>query len=327
MLAAQFSRFGRPDEVIEVVEQPEPGDPGAGEVLVETELFPINPADILNLEGSYGITPPKLPMIPGAEGVGRVTKVGAGVTHLKAGDRVLLPGPGAWRERAIGKAAALFALPARVAAQQLAMLRVNPPTAYLMLHHFTPPQAGHWVIQNAANSGVGHCLIKLAREEGMKSVNVVRRKELIEPLRAFGADAVLLDGPDLDVRVREALGGGTLGLAVDAVGGAATQRLARCVADGGMLVNYGFLSGEPCVIDNRDLVYRGVTLKGFWLRRWYVETPPEIIAALYRKLAAKLADGTLAVEVEQVYPLARLKEAVAHAARYTRSGKILVSCG
>ena len=94
-----------------------------------------------------------------------------------------------------------------------------------------------------------------------------------------------------------------------------------------MLVNYGFLSGEPCVIDNRDLVYRGVTLKGFWLRRWYVETPPEIVAALYRKLAAKLADGTLAVEVEQVYPLARLKEAVAHAARYTRSGKILVSCG
>ena len=48
------------------------------------------------------------------------------------------------------------------------MLRVNPPTAYLMLHHFTPPQASHWVIQNAANSGVGHCLIKLAREEGMK---------------------------------------------------------------------------------------------------------------------------------------------------------------
>ena len=327
MLVARFSQFGQPDKVIEVVEQPEPGDPGAGEVLVETELFPINPADILNLEGKYGAAPPKLPMIPGAEGVGRVTKVGAGVAHLKVGDRVLLPGPGAWRERAIGKAGALFALPGGVDPKQLAMLRVNPPTAYLMLHRFVPPRAGHWVIQNAANSGVGHCLIKLAREAGMKSVNVVRRKELVEPLRAFGADAVLVDGPDLDEQVRAATGGGTLGLGIDAVGGSATQRLARCVDDGGTVVNYGLLSGAPCTMDGRELVFRGVSLKGFWLRRWYVETPPESIAALYRELAAKLADGTLAVDVEQVYPLARLREAVAHAARGGRSGKILVSCG
>jgi len=160
----------------------------------------------------------------------------------------------------------------------------------------------------------------------MKSVNVVRRKELVEPLRAHGADAVLLDGPDLDARVREAIGGGTLALAIDAVGGSATQRLARCVADGGTVVNYGLLSGEPCMVDGRELVFRGVSLTGFWLRRWFVETPPNEIAVLYRALAGKLADGTLAVEVEQVYPLARLKEAVAHAAHYGRSGKILVSC-
>lgn len=326
MLVAQVTRFGKPEEVIEVVEQPEPGEPGSGEALVQTEFFPINPADVLNLEGKYGATPPKLPMVPGAEGVGKIAKVGAGVTHLKPGDRVLLPGPGAWRERALGKAAAMFALPAGVDARQLAMLRVNPPTAYLMLHRYVAPQAGHWVIQNAANSGVGHCLIKLAREAGMKSVNVVRRKELVGPLRAHGGDAVLLDGPDLDARVREAVGGGTLALAIDAVGGAATQRLARCVADGGTVVNYGALSGEACMVDNRELIFRDVMLKGFWLRRWFAETPPAEIAALYRTLAGKLADGTLAVDVEKVYPLRRLKDAVAHAARGGRSGKILVSC-
>ncbi|MGE5823473.1 MAG: zinc-dependent alcohol dehydrogenase family protein, partial [Bacteroidota bacterium] len=225
-----------------------------------------------------------------------------------------------------GKAAAMFALPAGVDARQLAMLRVNPPTAYLMLHRYVAPQAGHWVIQNAANSGVGHCLIKLAREAGMKSVNVVRRKELVGPLRAHGGDAVLLDGPDLDARVREPVGDGTLALAIDAVGGAATQRLARCVADGGTVVNYGALSGEACMVDNRELIFRGVTLTGFWLRRWFAETPPAEIAALYRTLAGKLADGTLAVDVEKVYPLRRLKDAVAHAARGGRSGKILVSC-
>lgn len=326
MRVAQVSRFGKPEEVIEVVEHSEPNPPGAGEVLVQTEFFPINPADVLNLEGKYGATAPLLPMIPGAEGVGRVTAVGAGVAHLKPGDRVMLPGPGAWRERALGKAAGMFALPAGVDPKQLAMLRVNPPTAFLMLHQYVALQAGQWVIQNAANSGVGHLLIKLARDAGMKTANVVRREELVAPLRAYGGDAVLVDGPNLDARVREVIGGGTLALGIDAVGGTATQRLARCVADGGTVVNYGVLSGDACVVDTREFIFRGVNLTGFWLRRWFAETPPNEIAALYRRLAGKLADGTLAVEVEKVYPLGQLKEAVAHAARGGRGGKILVSC-
>ena len=325
MLAAQLSKFGRPDEVIELVEQPEPGEPGPGEVLVESELFPINPADVLNLEGNYGAVPPSLPMIPGAEGVGHIAKVGAGVSHVKIGDRVLLPGPGTWRERIKAPAGSVFALPERVDPRQLAMLRVNPPTADLMLHEFVRTQAGYWVIQNAANSGVGHCLIRLARQAGMKTVNVVRREELIEPLRAFGADVALLDGPDLDARVRAAIGDGLLPLAIDAVGGSATLRLARCVSDGGTVVNYGMLSGEPCMIDARETVFRNVSLRGFWLRRWFMETPREQIAARYRELVSKVADGTLVVEVEAVYPIQRIKEAVAHAARGGRSGKILVS--
>jgi NADPH:quinone reductase-like Zn-dependent oxidoreductase len=221
----------------------------------------------------------------------------------------------------------MFPLPAGVDPQQLAMLRINPATAYLMLHRYVAPQAGHWVIQNAANSGVGHCLITLAREAGMKSVNVVRRKGLVARLRARGADVVLVDGPDLDARVRKATGGGTLALAIDAFAGEATSRLARCVADGGTVVNYGLLSGQPCMIDGRELVFRGVSLRGFSLRRWLAQTAPAEVAALYRALAGKLAEGSLAVAVEQVYPLARLKDAVAHAARGGRPGRILVSCG
>jgi NADPH:quinone reductase-like Zn-dependent oxidoreductase len=325
MLATQVSAFGRADEAIELVQQPDPGAPGPGEAIVETELFPINPADVLNLEGRYGATPPKLPMTPGGEGVGRVAAVGADVNHVKVGDRVLLPGPGTWRARAKVPARALFALPPNVDPRQLAMLRVNPPTAWLMLHDFVAPRPGQWVIQNAANSGVGHNLIRLARETGMHSVNVVRRPELVAPLLAFGADVALVDGPDLDLRVRAAIGAGALPLAIDAIGGDATQRLARCVDDGGTVVNYGVLSGEACRVDGRETVFRDVSLRGFWLRRWFVQTPPERIAALYRELAGKLADGTLAVDVEAVYPIRRIKEAVAHAARGGRAGKILVS--
>ncbi|MBI2753133.1 MAG: zinc-dependent alcohol dehydrogenase family protein [Betaproteobacteria bacterium] len=325
MLAAQISAFGQADKVIELVEQLDPGEPGPGEVVVETELVPINPADVLNLEGRYGAVPPNLPLIPGAEGVGRIAKAGNGVSHVKVGDRVLLPGPGTWRARIKAPAKAVFPLPERVDPRQLAMLRVNPPTAYLMLHDIVAVPPGQWVIQNAANSGVGHCLIRFARDDGVKTVNVVRRDELIAPLRAFGGDVVLTDGPDLDARVREAIGDGVLPLAIDAVGGSATQRLARCVSEGGTVVNYGLLSGEACTVDGRDTVFRNVSLCGFWLRRWFMETPPEGIAALYRKLAGKIADGTLVVDVEAVYPIRKIKEAVAHAARGGRSGKILMS--
>jgi NADPH:quinone reductase-like Zn-dependent oxidoreductase len=325
MLATQVSAFGRPETAVEIVEQADPGEPGADEVTIEAEFAPINPADVLNLEGKYGAVLPALPMTPGAEGVGRIAKAGAAVRHVKAGDRVLLPGPGTWRERFKAPGKAVFALPADVDPKQLAMLRVNPPTAYLLLHQFVAPTPGQWVIQNAANSGVGHCLIRLARLAGVKTVNVVRREELVAPLRAFGGDIVLIDGPDLDARVRTAIGDAALPLAIDAVGGSSTQRLARCVSNGGTVVNYGVLSGEPCMVDGRETVFRDVRLHGFWLRKWFADTPPAQIAAVYRELAAKVADGTLAVEVEAVYPLRRIKEAVAHAARGGRSGKILLS--
>jgi trans-2-enoyl-CoA reductase len=325
MLAAQVTAFGRPEDAIGVVEQADPGAPGADEVIVEAELVPINPADLLNIEGKYGAAPPALPMTPGAEGVGRIAKTGTGVRHVKPGDRVLLTGPGCWRERFKVPGKSVFALPEGVDPKQLAMLRVNPPTAYLMLHQIVAPKPGHWVIQNAANSGVGHCLIRLARLAGVKTLNVVRREELVAPLRAFGGDVVLTDGPDLDRRVRAAIGEASLPLAIDAVGGSATQRLARCVSDGGTVVNYGVLSGEPCMVDGRETVFRDVRLQGFWLRKWYVDTAPEKIAARYRELAARVADGTLAVAVEAVYPVRKIKEAVAHAARGGRSGKILVS--
>lgn len=325
MKAAQVNAFGRAETVIRIVEQADPGEPAEDEVVVDAEFAPINPADILNLEGKYGAVPPALPMTPGAEGVGRVVKAGAAVGHVKPGDRVLLPGPGCWRERFKAPGRSVFALPAGVDSKQLAMLRVNPPTAYLMLHRIVVPERGRWVIQNAANSGVGHCLIRLARDAGLKTVNVVRRDELLAPLRAFGGDVVLTDGPDLDARVRAAIGDAALPLAIDAVGGSGTLRLARCLSDGGTVVNYGLLSGEPCMVDGRETVFRDVKLQGFWLRKWFVDTEPAQIAALYRDLAAKVAGGTLAVEIEAVYPFDRIKQAVEHAARGGRAGKILLS--
>jgi len=322
--AARLPRFGKPAEVIELADLPEPATPGPDEVLIDVVACPINPADVLLLEGRYGASPPPLPLTPGAEGLGRVAQIGSNVKHVKPGDLVLVPGPGTWRERMVAPAAAVWALQSKADLHQLAMLRVNTATAYLMLHDYVPAKAGSWVIQNAANSGVGHCLIRLAKQAGVKTINVVRRESLVAPLKAYGADVVLVDGPDLDERARAATGGAPLPLAIDAVGGSATQRLARCVDEKGVVVNYGLLSGEPCMVDARDTVFRDVSLRGFWLRRWFTETHSADIQKLYARLAALVEDGTLKVEVEKVYPLMQIKEAVAHAAREARAGKILL---
>ena len=325
MLAVQFSAFGPPSEVAEAIDIEGPGAPNEGEVVIAVEACPINPADLLLLEGKYGVLP-KLPAFAGGEGIGKVQSVGTGVANLKPGDRVLLPvGRGNWRERIKAPAKGLFALPAGADPQQLAIARVNPPTAHLMLHDYVDLKPGDWIIQDAANSGVGHAVIVLAKAAGCRSVNVVRREELRAPLRAIGADVVLVDGPDLAERVAAATGKAPVRLGIDAVGGATAGRLAACLADGGTLVNYGLLSGEDCRISPHELVFRDITVRGFWLAKWFQTAKPAAIAALYQTLIGLIVDGKLKVEVEATYPLSAIKAALAHAAKPSRNGKILLT--
>ena len=324
MKAVQFSAFGPPHAVAELVDVADVGAPGAGEAVIDIEASPINPADLLLLEGRYGVRP-KLPAPAGSEGIGRVRALGGGVDHIKLGDRVLLPRGGAWRERIKGPARGLFALPAGVDHLQLAMARVNPPTAYLMLRDFVTLGAGDWVIQNAANSGVGQALIAIARELGYRTVNVVRRAELIAPLQAAGADAVVLAGEDLPARVAAATGHGAVRLGIDAIGGEASLQLSNCIAEGGTVVNYGLLSGKPCMIAADQLVFRDVSLKGFWLARWFQTATPAEIQEVYGRLIAMIAAGKIKVPVAATYPLGEIKAALRHAAQEARGGKVLLT--
>jgi NADPH:quinone reductase-like Zn-dependent oxidoreductase len=324
MLRAEYAVRGPvPQDVIDCVERATPA-PGAGEALLQMLAAPINPSDVLTLTGQYGALPP-LPAVGGNEGVARVAALGAGVTNVAVGDVVLMPvGSGTWTTHTVTPAATLLRLPPGGDVQQLAMLTVNPPTASLLLSEFVSLEAGDWVIQNAANSGVGEYVIQLARARGLRTVNVVRRADAVAPLEALGADVVLLDGPDLAPRVAAATGRAAIRLALDAVGGSATDRLAQSVAMGGTVVNYGALSGEACRIAPGALVFRNVTLRGFWLATWFRQSTPAQQMALYGDLAQRIARGELAARIHATYPLARVKEAVAAAAAGGRDGKILL---
>lgn len=321
MKSAELTAIGPAEQVVRCVEVPDPGAPQADEVVVDMVACSINPADILMIEGNYATTP-TTPCAVGIEGAGRVAAVGAGVSALKVGDKVMSLGRTNWTQRIRDKAQAFVRLPAEVDLAQAAMLKVNVATAHLMLTRYVELSRGDWVIQDAANSGVGIDLIRLAGAAGLRTVNVVRRRELIEPLRRLGADVVVVDGPDLAARVAQSTGGAEIRLAVDAVAGAAVNRLAQCLTEGATLVNYGLLSGEPCQIDAFQLVFRDIRVVGFWLAKLMRGMRFDEIQAMYDRLSARLLDGTIDVPIEASYPLEKIGDAMAHAKREGRGGKV-----
>lgn len=323
MKQVQFTEFGAPHEVAACVEVADVGAPGSDEVVIEVQGFPINPADLLTITGGYAVRP-QLPATLGAECVGRLAAVGADVRDLAVGDRVINLGRDNWCQRRKVPAAQALKVPADADVLQLAMLKVNPATALMMLRNYVDLQPGDWVIQDAANSGVGTNLIKLATADGIRTAGVVRREELVAPLRAIGADVVVVDGADLAERVRKETDGAPIRLAIDAVGGDMVLRLADCLAEGGTVVNYGLLSGQPCQLGAHHTIFKGITLTGFWLQKSLTSMARPDLEQLYADLAAKIADGTLRVEIEATYPIEEIKAALAHAGREGRSGKVLV---
>ena len=323
MKRVEISAYGAPEIVAECAGAPDVGLPAAGEIVFDVLAFPINPADLSFCRGNYRLHPP-LPATPGAECVGRVTAVGAGVTDLKPGDLVINLERENWAQRRRVRAQDAIPIPAGLDLRQAAMLRINPATAQLLLEDHVALNPGDWVVQNVANSAVGRHLIVLAKARGWRTINVVRREEVAAELRALGADAVLTDGPDLAARAHAAAGAAPIRLGIDAVSGQATKRIAESVADGGVVVSYGSMSGEDPVMSRPALGFRGVSLVGFMLGRGLSKRRPEQVRALYADLAAKLRDGILKAPIEATYPIAEIKAALAHAQRGGRDGKVLV---
>ena len=323
MKQAVLERYGRPEDVVRCVEAPDVGAPAAGEVVFDVLAFPINPADVSMCRGSYRLRP-TLPATPGAECVGRVSAVGVGVTHVRAGDLVINLQRENWAQRRRVKGDDVIAIPAGIDVRQGAMLRINPPTALLLLSDIVALKPGDWIIQNVANSAVGRLVIRLARARGIRTMNVVRRESLFAELRALGADACVVDGPDLAETVRALTGGAPIRLGLDAVSGRATARLSSCVGEGGVVCNYGSMSGEDPVMARSALTGSGQTLVGFILGRGLATRSLAQVRAIYADLGEQVLEGVLSAPVEKVYPIEEIKAALAHAQRGERGGKILV---
>lgn len=320
--AIVYEAHGKPEEVLRLEELELPAV-GANQALVRILAAPINPADLNQIEGKYPIRFP-LPATPGFEGAGTVEEVGAKVQDLAAGAQVILPHDlGTWREKAVVPADKLTVVPNDIAPEQAAMLKINPITAWRMLHDFVRLEKGDWVIQNAANSAVGRAVIVLARELGWRTVNVVRRAELIEELRAAGGDVVLLDNDELRGAVAEATKGAPIRLGLNQVGGESALRMAKVVAAEATIVTIGAMSLRPVTMPNGLLIFKNLTFTGFWVNKWYEQASAEERRATFAQLIDLARRGLLATKVERAYSLGEFREAVVRAGEGGREGKII----
>jgi trans-2-enoyl-CoA reductase len=320
--AAVYETHGNPADVLRIESRPWP-TPVQGEAVVKMRAAPINPADLNQIEGKYPIRA-ELPATPGFEGAGVVVDIGANVTNIGLGALVILPhNVGTWRDVVAVKADELVAVSAAIEPVHAAMLKINPMTAWRLLHDYVDLQKGDWLIQNAANSAAGEAVIQIAHELGYKTVNVVRRTELIDELHALGGDVALLDDENLRQQVKSATNGAPIRLGLNAVGGDSALRLANCLAPGSTMVTYGAMSLQPLKIPNGLLIFKDLHFRGIWINKWYDNATREQRMEAFRSLFEMAKHGLLKTKVEKAYPLAEAKTAVAHAAQGKRSGKII----
>src|SRR5207237_3117646 len=158
-------------------------------------------------------------------------------------------------------AASLSALPEADRAHP-AIRGINPPTAALLLNESIDLRPGDWVAQNAANSGVGRSLIAIAKARGLKTLNFVRRLELVPELQAVGGDLVIVDQSGAVDKIRATIGDARVPLGIDGVAGKAAATIAGVPSHPGTLVVYALMTGDRATAAPLDLTAKRSAVKG-----------------------------------------------------------------
>ncbi|MEV4252172.1 zinc-dependent alcohol dehydrogenase family protein [Spirillospora sp. NPDC049652] len=320
MRAIRFDRPGSPADVLSLREVPVPVPP-PGHVRVRVTARPVNPSDLLFVEGRYGRRP-EPPSGVGFEGAGVVDECGPDVA-LAPGTRVAVDAPGTWQDYVVVPRTDLVPLPDDVGDEAGCRLTVNPATAVLLVRELAL-EPGQWLVQTGGASAVARMVTRLMRARGVRCVSVVRDAGRREDLAALGAEVVAGSPGHVAERVRRLTGGRGAAAVLDSVGGAAGSGAVRCLADGGRLLVYGMMSGEPLTVDPDDLVFRSIDVRGFWLPERLGRLGERARADLTATVLDGVRSGELAAPVEARYGLADFASALRHAARRGRTGTVLL---
>ncbi|QQL45963.1 MDR family NADPH-dependent oxidoreductase [Sulfuriroseicoccus oceanibius] len=314
---------------LDLVRNDLPTTPPPGHLRVKVLASAINPADINYLEGQYGDRP-ELPARLGMEGIATVIAHAPDTLPTPEapvpaiGSQVIfIRRCGCWADILDVTPEDVLKVPTNLTPEQGALLKVNPMTALRMLSDFADLNPGDWVMQNAANSSVGECVIQIAKKLGLRTVNVVRREGLQQPLTSLGADAVIVDSKNTKDELMEITAGNAPKLGLNAVGGDSALRMMDCLANRGTMVTYGAMSRRAIKVPNGMLIFKQLRLEGFWVTKWIAAQKRARLETDYASLAQWMTDGSLRTTVSQTFPLSAYEQAFTNAKQDRRGGKVL----
>jgi NADPH:quinone reductase-like Zn-dependent oxidoreductase len=195
-------------------------------------------------------------------------------------------------------------------------------TALLLVTRELDVQPGEWLLQTAAGSTVGRLVIQLARHLGIRTINVVRRRDAVEEIKALGGDEVICtQDEDLLQRVAEIAGSAGVRKAIDCVAGHVGAQVSQALAPGGEVVVYGALSThrqtDPAALtiplSARSVIYETKVVRGFWLNRWFGTASPADALRALSEVRGLVADEVLSIPQGEPFPLERFTEAISFA--------------
>jgi NADPH:quinone reductase-like Zn-dependent oxidoreductase len=254
-------------------------------------------------------------------------QVGEGVTTVAKGQRVVpfvdrerQKGEGSWQQYVSLKQELVWPVPDSISDEAAAQFVINPWTVYGILTDLKVPK-GEYLLQTAAGSVLGRQVIQLAKHWGIKTINVVRRAEQKEELKALGADEVIsTDNEDVATRVKEITGGKLAYAAIDAVAGTLTKQVTASVRDGGQVFIYGVLGGWDATIGVGD-VLRGVHVTGWVIYSSIAERFEEYIDEVSKLIEAKI----IVPLAGETYDLADFQLAIKKSTEAARGGKVFLT--
>lgn len=352
MKALVFEQYGKAADVLHLKDIPEP-EPLDGQVKVRMLLSPVNPSDIYNtIEGTYrnavgrtlwnhgrsesefSIDPygerliPQLPHIPGLEGVGVVVAAGKGLRgKFLLGKRVVVVGgvKGNWQEFNVVDDKQAIPVNSSLSDEQAATSFVNPVTAYIMIREILKCQNGEYLIQSAANSELGKMVIRLGKEFGFKTINLIRNESQKGHLKGLGADHVIdISSEDLKAKVHEITNGKGVKYALDPVGGELGSNMIQCLGLGGRMLVYGTLSSQPLSFSARDLMTPLARIEGFFLTNWMADKSLIKKLSVIRKVGKLVKSGVLGTEQGPVFHLEDYRQALEAVIEPGNKGKVLL---
>jgi NADPH:quinone reductase len=328
MKVIRFAQYGEPAQVLAVEERPLP-QPGPGEVRVRILASPINPSDLLFVRGHYAGVQPQFPAPAGFEGVGRVDALGPQVHRPIPGERVAVVNSqgGNWADYAVLPADVLLPVPDDLPDEQVASFLINPASAIMMLRHVLAIPPGEWLLQSAAGSELGRMIIRLAKHDGIRTVNVVRRRTAVADLERLGADAVVVstEGP-IDEQVRRIVGQEGVKYAIDPVVGETGTQMYQALGEEGRMLVYGSLTGEPIRVgaDPRYILAGHRILEVFWLGYWLPRLDETARSQLVQDIVTLMREGLLVTAIGRKFALDEIGSAITQAEAAGRQGKVLL---